>query len=146
MSVAAKKAKPAVGLSAEEKAAMKAMLKERNAAKTKEAGEKAARDAIKAMSPRDKALAEKLHEIVQKAAPQLNAKTWYGFPAYANADDEVVVFFKPADKFKERYATLGFNQFAKLDEGQMWPTSYAWLKPTAADEAKIAALVKRAAG
>lgn len=142
--MAAKKAKPS--LTADEKAALKALVKERSAAKTREAGEKAALDAIKAMSPRDRVLAEKLHAIVQKAAPHLRPKTWYGFPAYANADDDVVCFFKPADKFKERYATLGFNTPAKLDEGQMWPTSYAWLKPTAADEAKIAALVKRAAG
>ncbi|HUR70287.1 MAG TPA: hypothetical protein VM370_13665 [Candidatus Thermoplasmatota archaeon] len=138
--------KPITGLSAEEKAAMKALLHERKAAKTKEAGEKAALAAIAAMSPRDRALAQKLHEIVGKAAPSLRAKTWYGFPAYANEEDEVVVFFKPADKFKERYATLGFNTPAKLDEGQMWPTSYAWLKPTGGDEARIAALVKKAVG
>lgn len=140
----AAKAKDASGLSAEEKAAMKALVKERKAEKTKEAGEKAALEAIAEMSPRDRVLAERLHEIVRKAAPSLHAKTWYGFPAYANEDDEVVVFFKPADKFKERYATLGFNGSAKLDDGQMWPTSYAWLKPTAADEARIAALLKKA--
>lgn len=134
------------GLSAEEKAAMKALIKERNAEKSKEAGEKAALAAIADMSPRDRVLAEKLHQIVKRAAPHLNAKTWYGFPAYANDEEDVIVFFKPADKFKERYATIGFNGPAKLDEGQMWPTSYAWLKPNAADEAKIAALVKRAAG
>lgn len=144
--MAAKKAASGAGLSAEEKAAMKALVQERKAAKTREAGEKALLDAIAAMSPRDRVLAEKLHEIVQKAAPNLMPKTWYGFPAYANEEDEVVVFFKPADKFKERYATLGFNGPAKLDEGQMWPTSYAWLKPTAADEAKIAALIRKAVG
>jgi uncharacterized protein YdhG (YjbR/CyaY superfamily) len=85
-----------------------------------------------------------LHKIIRDAAPGLTPKTWYGMPAYANADEKVVVFFKPASKFKDRYLTLGFNDRAKLDDGAMWPTSYAVVKLTAAEEKQIAALVKKA--
>jgi uncharacterized protein YdhG (YjbR/CyaY superfamily) len=102
-------------------------------------------DAIAGMNDADRALAEKLDEIVTSAAPQLGSKTWYGFPAYTSGG-KLVLFFKPAAKFKDRYATLGFETNAQLDDGQMWPTSYALLHIGAAEEKQIAELVKRAAG
>jgi uncharacterized protein YdhG (YjbR/CyaY superfamily) len=129
------------GFSAEEKAAMRARAKE---LKQKTDGESAVRAAIKAMSPQDRALANRVHELVTAAAPNLTPKTWYGMPAYANKDGKVVVFFRDADKFKERYAMLGFNDSAQLDAGTMWPIAYALTKLTAADEKKISALVKKA--
>ena len=89
-------------------------------------------------------MGERIHAIVKASAPDLSPKTWYGMPAYANKDGKVVCFFTPASKFKERYATFGFNADANLDEGSMWPTSWALTKLTAADEARIAALVKKA--
>jgi len=128
------------GFSAEEKAAMKARARE---LKDKTDGETAVRAAIAAMSPNDRAIAKRLHELVKAAAPDLTPKTWYGMPAYAK-DGKVVCFFRDAGKFKERYAMLGFNDSAKLDEGSMWPIAFALKKLTAADEAKIRALVKKA--
>jgi Domain of unknown function (DU1801). len=104
------------------------------------------RAAIKAMSPQDRSLANRVHELVTAAAPNLTPKTWYGMPAYANKDGKVVVFFRDADKFKERYAMLGFNDSAQLDAGAMWPVAYALTKLSAADEKKISALVKKAVG
>ncbi len=98
---------------------------------------------IAAMSGQDRALAERLHEIIKANAPALSPKTWYGMPAYAK-DGKVVCFFQPAEKFKSRYATLGFSDKANLDEGAMWPTSYALTELTAGDEARIAALVRQA--
>jgi uncharacterized protein YdhG (YjbR/CyaY superfamily) len=89
-------------------------------------------------------MAKKIHAIVKASAPALSPKTWYGMPAYANEDGKVVCYFTPADKFKERYATLGFNTAANLDKGAMWPTSFALKELAAAEEAKIAALVKKA--
>ena len=127
---------------AEEKAAMRARAREQ---KANEDGESAVRAAIAAMSPQDRALAERLHELIKAAAPDLSPKTWYGMPAYAK-DGKVVCFFRNAGKFKERYAMFGFNDSAKLDEGSMWPVAYALSKLTAADEAKIRALVKKAVG
>ena len=91
----------------------------------------------------DRAMGERLHAIITATAPALSPKTWYGMPAYAK-DDKVVCYFTPASKFKERYATFGFNETANLDEGAMWPTSFALTELTAADEARIAALVKKA--
>ena len=129
------------GFSAEEKAAMRARAKELKAA---EDGETAVREALASMSPDDRALGERIHALVKKSAPDLTPKTWYGMPAYANKDGKVVVFFRDAAKFKERYAMLGFNDSAKLDDGSMWPIAYALPKLTKADEAKIAKLVKRA--
>jgi uncharacterized protein YdhG (YjbR/CyaY superfamily) len=129
------------GFTAEEKAAMKARARE---LKANEDGESAVRDAIAKMSPQDRAIAKRVHELVKAAAPDLTPKTWYGMPAYANKDGKVVCFFRDAGKFKERYAMLGFNDSAKLDEGSMWPVAYALTKLTAADEAKIRALVKKA--
>jgi uncharacterized protein YdhG (YjbR/CyaY superfamily) len=99
--------------------------------------------AIAAMPEADRALAERIHALVTASAPDLWPKTWYGMPAYAN-DGKVVCFFKSADKFKSRYATLGFSDQANLDDGAMWPTEFALKELTAADEAKIAALVKQA--
>ena len=128
------------GFSAEERAAMKARARELKAA---EDGESAVRAALEAMSPHDRAIAERLHEIVRDAAPGLSPKTWYGMPAYAR-DGKVVCFFRNATKFKERYAMFGFNDSANLDEGSMWPVAYAIAELTADDEARIRALVQRA--
>jgi uncharacterized protein YdhG (YjbR/CyaY superfamily) len=144
-----KKSKPAKtagkneGFTAEEKAAMKARARE---LKANEDGESAVRAAIAKMSPQDRTIAKRLHELVRATAPDLTPKTWYGMPAYANKDGKVVCFFRDAGKFKERYAMLGFNDSAKLDNGSMWPVAYALTKLTAADEAKIRALVKKAVG
>ena len=129
------------GFSAEEKAAMRARAKE---LKANEDGETAVRDALAKMAPADRALGKRVHAIVKKAAPNLTPKTWYGMPAYANTDGKVVVFFRDAGKFKERYAMLGFNDSASLDAGTMWPIAFALAKLTKADEAKIAKLVKQA--
>ena len=130
------------GFTAEEKAAMKARARE---LKAEADGESAVRASIAAMSPQDRAIAERLHELVTAAAPNLTPKTWYGMPAYAK-DGKVVCFFRNAAKFKERYAMFGFNDTAKLDAGSMWPVAFALTKLTAADEAKIRALVKKAVG
>jgi len=132
------------GLSAEEIAAMKETLKERKASASKEESEKALLEKIAEMKGLDHALAKRIHEIVKANAPGLSPKTWYGMPAYANADGKIVCFFQSAQKFDARYATFGFNDTANLDEGHMWPTSFALKELTAADEAKIAALVKKA--
>ena len=122
---------------AEERAAMKAALKDAE-------GEEAVRAALEKMTPADRSIGKRIHGIVRKAAPQLTPKTWYGMPAYANKDGKVVVFFRDAGKFKERYAMLGFNDSASLDDGSMWPIAYALTKLSKADEAKIAKLVKKA--
>ena len=133
-------------LSAEELAAMKETLKERKAAASKEEAENAALEAIAAMSEPDRSMAKRIHAIIKESAPRLSAKTWYGMPAYADDDGNVVCFFQTAQKFKSRYSTLGFNDRAHLDEGVMWPVAFALMKMTAAEEAKIEALVKKAAG
>ena len=132
--------KEKAGFTAEEKAAMRARAKE---LKEKTDGESAVRAAIAAMSPKDRAIAKRLHELVKATAPDLSPKTWYGMPAYAK-DGKVVCFFRNATKFKERYAMFGFNDSAKLDQGSMWPVAYALEDLTASDEAKIRALVKKA--
>jgi uncharacterized protein YdhG (YjbR/CyaY superfamily) len=121
---------------AEEKAAAKAALKDTE-------GEKAVLEAIAKMNDADRTMAERIHAIVRKAAPELVPRTWYGMPAYSK-DDKVICFFKDAGKFKERYATFGFNDKANLDDGSMWPTAYALTKLTKADEKKIGDLVKQA--
>jgi uncharacterized protein YdhG (YjbR/CyaY superfamily) len=131
------------GLTAEEKAAMRARAKELKAAAD---GESAVREALAAMTPDDRAIGERLHAIVKEAAPELSPKTWYGMPAYANKDGKVVCFFRNAAKFKERYAMFGFNDSANLDDGSMWPVAFALTKLTKADEAAIAKLVKQAVG
>ena len=133
--------KKSEGFSAEEKAAMRARAKELKAA---EEGESAVVAALEKMTPSDRAIGERIHAIVKDAAPELTPKTWYGMPAYANKDGKAVVFFRDAAKFKERYAMLGFNDSANLDNGAMWPVAFALQELTAAEEKKIVALVKKA--
>jgi uncharacterized protein YdhG (YjbR/CyaY superfamily) len=140
----AKRTGASTKFTAEERAAMKERARELKSAKTKEEGERALLAKIAEMPEPDRAMAKRLHAIVTASAPSLSPKTWYGMPAYAK-DDEIVCFFKSADKFKSRYATFGFEEAANLDEGAMWPTSFALKKLTAADEKKIGALVKKAA-
>ena len=136
------------GFTAEEKAAMRERAKELKAEaranRDRAAGESDVLAKIAEMPESDRVMAERIHAIVSASAPQLMPKTWYGMPAYA-ADGKVVCFFKGAHKFDSRYATFGFNDPANLDDGSMWPTSYALTKLTPADEKKIAALVKQAA-
>jgi hypothetical protein len=131
------------GWTAEERAAAKAYAQERKAEACGENDERAALAAIAAMPKPDRTLGERLHALIKASAPDLSSKTWYGMPAYAK-EGKVVCFFRGAHKFKERYAMLGFNDTANLDEGAMWPTSFALKELTAADEAKIGALVKKA--
>ena len=131
---------------ADERAAMKERAQELKAEASKADGEKALLAKIAEMKGSDRAIAKRIHAIVKDAAPELSPKTWYGMPAYANKDGKVVCFFQSAQKFKSRYATLGFNDQANLDEGVMWPTSFAVKKLTDAEEVKIVALVKRAVG
>ena len=137
------------GFSVEERAAMRQRAAELRAEGKKGAKKadalQAALDSIAAMAPDDRALAERVHAAVTSAAPELSPKTWYGMPAYANEDGKVVVFFKDAGKFKSRYATLGFEEAANLDDGPMWSTSYALTEWTPAVEKKVVALVKAAA-
>ncbi len=132
----------------EEKAAMRERAKEMKAearmSKNKEEGEKVALATIAKMPEPDRTMAKKIHEIVKANAPDLMAKTWYGMPAYADADGKVVCFFKAASKYSTRYAILGFNDGAKLDDGNMWADSYAVAKLTSAEEARITALVRKA--
>jgi uncharacterized protein YdhG (YjbR/CyaY superfamily) len=132
-------------LTAEERAALRETIAERKATGGKAAGESALLAKIAEMKGSDRAMAERIHEIVTTSAPALEPKTWYGMPAYANEDGKVVCFFTPAAKFKERYATFGFNATANLDAGTMWPTAWALTELTPADAKKIAALVKKAA-
>ncbi len=135
-----KSAKKQEGFSAEEKAAMRARVRELKAA---EDGESAVQAALAAMSPRDRALGKRLHALIKESAPELSPKTWYGMPAYAK-DGKVVCFFRDAGKFKERYAMVGFNDSANLDQGTMWPVAFAVKDLTAADETKLRTLVKKA--
>jgi uncharacterized protein YdhG (YjbR/CyaY superfamily) len=125
----------------EERAAMKERSRELKTGKAD--GESAVLAKIAEMPEADRAMAERLHAIIKANAPDLTPRTWYGQPAYAK-DGKVVCFFQPADKFNSRYATFGFNDVANLDEGTMWPTSFALTELTAADEARIGALVKKA--
>jgi uncharacterized protein YdhG (YjbR/CyaY superfamily) len=139
--------KTSKGFTDEERAAMRERARElkaeARASKDRAAGESAVLAKIAEMPEPDRAMAERLHAIVKASAPALAPKTWYGMPAYAK-DGKVVCFFQSADKFKSRYATFGFSDEANLDKGAMWPTSFALKELTAADEAKIGALVKRA--
>jgi len=132
------------GFTAEERAAMKERAQELKAARNKEEAERDVLAKIAEMPKADRLLAERIHAIVKETAPGLSPRTWYGMPAYTR-DGKVVVFFKSAAKFKSRYATLGFEEAANLDKGAMWPTSYALTALDDADEAKIRALVKKAA-
>jgi uncharacterized protein YdhG (YjbR/CyaY superfamily) len=137
------------GFTAEERAAMKERAQElkaesrRGSRAGKADGESAVLAKIAEMPGPDRALGERLHAIVKASAPDLSPKTWYGMPAYAK-DGKVLCYFQSADKFKSRYATFGFSDEANLDEGAMWPTSFALQELTAADEARISALVKKA--
>lgn len=137
------------GLSAQEREAVKQraaeLRAETKAGKSREAGEKAIREAIDAMSPADRALAEGVHRVVADVAPHLMPKTWYGFPAYTDAAGKVVVFFKAAGKYDSRYATLGFEEAAQLDEGDMWVTSFALLAWTPETEKRITEYIRTAA-
>jgi uncharacterized protein YdhG (YjbR/CyaY superfamily) len=123
---------------------MKARAQELKAEAGKAEGESDVLAKIAEMPEPDRSLAERLHAIIKASAPELSPRTWYGMPAYAR-DGKVVCYFKPADKFKMRYATLGFEDAANLDEGVMWPTVFALTKLTAAEETKIRTLVKKAA-
>ena len=141
-------AKKSKGFTAEERAAMRERAKElkaeERASKNRAAGESAVLAKIAEMQGPDRAMAERLHEIVKASAPALSPKTWYGMPAYADKDGKVVCHFQSAEKFNTRYATLGFSDKADLDEGAMWPTSFALKELTAAEEKKLGALVKKA--
>ncbi len=137
---ASKKSK---GFTPEERAAMKERAKELKAAARKEDGEKAVLAKIAEMPEPDRSMAKRIHSIVTATAPDLMPRTWYGMPAYTKGD-KVVCFFQSADKFKSRYATLGFNDTANLDKGAMWPTSFALKELTPAEEKKIGALMKKA--
>jgi uncharacterized protein YdhG (YjbR/CyaY superfamily) len=128
------------GLTAEERAALKETIRERKG----QTGEGDVLEKIAEMKGSDRAMAKRIHAIVKTSAPGLSPKTYYGMPAYADEDGKVVCFFTPAQKFKERYASFGFNPPANLDEGNMWPTSFAVTKLTPAEEKKIATLVKKA--
>jgi len=131
------------GFSADERAAMRERARELKAEAAAANGESAVLAKIAEMKGTDRDMAERLHALIKETAPDLSPKTWYGMPAYAR-DGKIVCFFKSAEKFKSRYATLGFEEAANLDQGAMWPTSYALTELTPADEKKIAALVKKA--
>ena len=135
---------PAEVLTADEKAAMRELVKERKAAQGKVDGEADVLAKIAEMPPADRSMAERLHALVKANAPELAARTWYGMPAYTK-NGKVVCFFKAASKFESRYATFGFEEEANLDAGAMWPTSYALKELTAADEKMLGELVKKAA-
>jgi len=137
------KGKASSGFTAEERAAMKERARELKAEAQKADGESTVLAKIAEMPEPDRSLAERLHAIIKASAPVLSPKTWYGMPAYAK-DGKVVCFFQGADKFKSRYATFGFSDDANLDDGAMWPTSFALTELTAAGEAKVRALVKKA--
>ena len=135
----------ATGFTAEERAAMKERVRELKAAANAADGEADVLAKIAQMPEPDRAMAKRLHALIRAAAPGLAPRTWYGMPAYAK-DGNVLCFFQPGSKFKTRYSTLGFSDKAKLDDGAMWPSTYALAKLTAAEEARITALVRKAVG
>ena len=137
-------AKKAKGFTAEERAAMKERAKELKAEAQRADGERAVLAKIAEMPEPDRAMGERIHAVIKASAPVLSPKLWYGMPAYAK-DGKVVCFFQSAQKFNSRYATLGFSDTANLDEGAMWPVAFALKELTAAEEARIGALVKKAA-
>ncbi len=143
-------AEKTAGLSKEERDAVKQraaeLRAEEKAGKTRAAGEKAVREAIAALPDEDRILAEGIDRIVTEVAPQLTPKTWYGFPAYADDDGKIVVFFKAASKYTTRYATLGFEEAAQLDDGDLWVTSFAVLALTPETERTITEHIRKAAG
>jgi uncharacterized protein YdhG (YjbR/CyaY superfamily) len=140
---AAASKRKSTGFTAEERSAMKERAQELKAATRKAEGESAVLAKIAEMPEPDRTMAERLHAVITANAPALASKTWYGMPAYARAG-KIVCFFQPASKFNSRYATLGFNDAANLDQGAMWPTAFALKELTAAEEKKIGALVKKA--
>lgn len=144
MSQAKHTTKQATGFTAEEKAAMKERAKELKREAAKAEGESDVLAKIAEMPESDRVMAERIHAIVKASAPSLAPKTWYGMPAYANQEGKIVCFFQAAAKFDARYATLGFNDAANLDEGAMWPVAFALKQLTGDDEAKISALVRKA--
>lgn len=136
-----------MAMTAEEKQAMKETMAERSKARKKMTPEQLEAEVLEkvaVMAPADRAIAEKIHGLVKTHAPSLQAKTWYGMQAYCNAEGKTVVFFQDSGKFKTRYCTLGFQDAAQLDEGSMWPTSYAVNEITPAIEKQITELIKRA--
>ncbi|MGA8537559.1 MAG: hypothetical protein WB789_09240 [Thermoplasmata archaeon] len=133
----------AAGFTEEERAAMRERARELKALASKADGERVVLAKIAEMQPTDRVMAERLHAIIKAGAPALSPRTWYGMPAYAR-EDQIVCFFRPAEKFKTRYATLGFSDEANLDEGHMWPTDFALKELTAPEEARIAALLRKA--
>lgn len=133
------------GFTADEKAAMADRVREQKLAAAKADGEQELLAKVAAMPEPDRSMAKRIHAIVTASAPNLSPGTWYGMPAYANKEGKFVCFFKPASKFKARYATFEFNDAAHLDEGAMWPIGYALMKLTETDEKRIAAIVKKAA-
>ncbi|HSW94857.1 MAG TPA: hypothetical protein VLI88_01725 [Patescibacteria group bacterium] len=135
--------KTSTGLTPEERAALKETVQERKAAARGANDEKAVLQKIAEMSEPDRTMAQRLHAVITASAPALSPKTWYGMPAYAKGD-QIVCFFQSGQKFKTRYATLGFQQAGNLDEGDMWPVAFALKKLTAAEEKRIGALVKKA--
>src|SRR5213594_4013609 len=136
--------KASKGLTSEEHAALRETIAERRAAAGKAEGESAVLAKIAEMRGSDRAMAKRIHAIVKASAPALSPKTWYGMPAYAK-DDKIICFFQPADKFKSKYATFGFNHDnASLDDGNMWPNAFSLKELTAAEETRISALVKKA--
>lgn len=143
----AKKApvKATATFSTEERAAMREAAREAKRGKNFD-GEAEVLAKIAEMDEPDRKMAERIHAIVKRVAPELTSKTWYGMPAYVNATGKTICFFQPAAKFKTRYGTLGFQDAAQLDDGNVWPNAYAITRLTADDEARIAALVKQAVG
>lgn len=137
-----KPAKTVKGFSDEEREAIQIRAKELMS--DKDGGENDVLEAIAKMSEPDQSIAKRLHVLIKKTAPTLTPRTWYGFPAYANKQGKVVCFFQYAGKFKTRYATLGFSDAANLDDGNMWPVTFALKKLTSTEEAKIIVLVKKA--
>jgi uncharacterized protein YdhG (YjbR/CyaY superfamily) len=135
--------KKTAGFTKAERAAMRERARELKAQGSKADDEQAVLEKIAEMPAPDRAIAERIHALVKATAPDLAPRTWYGMPAYAK-EGKVLCFLRPAGKFKDRYSTFGFNDVANLDEGSMWPTAFALTKLTAADEARIAALVKKA--
>jgi uncharacterized protein YdhG (YjbR/CyaY superfamily) len=138
--------KKSKGFTPEERAAMKERAAELKAEARKADGESTLLAKVAEMKGKDRAMAKRIHEIVKATAPSLVPKTWYGMPAWASKDGKVVCYFQDAAKFKSRYATFGFSDQANIDAGAMWPTSFALMELTAADEKKIASLVKKAVG
>jgi len=138
-------AEKAPSLSAEERAAVKARAKELKVQATREGQSQSQRDAIEALTGEERSIADRLAAMVEANAPTLHPKTYYGMPGWANEDDKIVCFFQAASKFKVRYSTFGFDVAAELDDGDMWPTAFALNTLSAADEKKLAALVKKAA-